>query len=136
MRTAPAPVPFPKSIQASSVPGENVDLAKLLIGQPIEQAGRLPDGSHPRSVTERATKELETLRGNYILHQAKDLPRDHPERKALECGDKLSRIPLHSPIDSLGYLDNTSFLLLTHRYLGLHCPLLKGFEGYKYGKDC
>ena len=53
----------------------------------------------------------------------------------MECGDKLSRIPLHSPIDSLGYLDNTTFLLLAHRYLGLPCPLLKGFEGYKFGKD-
>ena len=32
-----------KSIQASSVPSENVNLAELLIGQPIEQAGQLPD---------------------------------------------------------------------------------------------
>ena len=50
-------------IQASSVPGKNVE---VLIGQPIEQAGRLTDGSSPPSVTKRATKEIEALRGKHI----------------------------------------------------------------------
>ena len=124
-----------KSIQDSKVPGENVDLTKLLIGQPIVQVGRLPDGSSPPSVTKRATKEIEALRGKHIRHVTKNIARDHPERKVLECVDTMSRIFLHSPIDPLGYLDNPTFHLTSHRYLGLPCPLLQGYQGYKFGKD-
>ena len=47
----------------------------------------------------------------------------------------MSRIFLHSPIDRLGYLDDPTFHITIHRYLGLPCPLLRGYEGYKFGKD-
>ena len=39
------------------------------------------------------------------------------------------------PIDSLGYLNNPSFEFAMHKYMGLSCPILKGYEGYYFGKD-
>ena len=77
---------------------------------------------------------MEAMKGTRLKHDVKSLYRNDPKRKSLECVDQMSWIFLHLPIDCLGYLNNTLFELAMHKYLGLSCPILRGFEGYYFDK--
>lgn len=94
------------SNQACLIPGKNIDLSKLLISQLIECARFLLNGFQLASVTNTATKELDFLRGKFLRHRIQSLLQYNPNCEAFECCDKLSRMPPHSPIDLIGYLDN------------------------------